>query len=242
MRQNLKDKEYFNVLIHEIKGEINEILEDEKRLIEQQVDYNKKGINIELYSSYYIIVKLQYSRGLPLEDISENFNKVIDCFINTFNLNESYSDGGDVDYADVLEIVSLAILIEEKENLDELIIILKKIQYPDYLISFLLKNHSDKRSKDILLWPKYQSYQTLKEITQSSKEKAETLMKEYLEKHYYTKKNLGESYNSHKTEKGYTFSGYWSWEAGAIVKIMGLDDSSFKDNSYYPYDLVNWKY
>ena len=51
-------------------------------------------------------------------------------------------------------------------------------------------------------------------------------------------KNLGESI---KSDKGYTYSGYKSWKAGAIVKLIGLDETSFKDNPYYPYYLVHWK-
>lgn len=34
--------------------------------------------------------------------------------------------------------------------------------------------------------------------------------------------------------------GYWSFESGALVKILGLDDSSLKEVQYYPYDMVHW--
>ncbi|MDD7379168.1 MAG: DUF1911 domain-containing protein [Lachnospiraceae bacterium] len=37
------------------------------------------------------------------------------------------------------------------------------------------------------------------------------------------------------------YYGYWSFEAGAIAKILNLDDSSLKDVPYYPYDLVHYK-
>lgn len=35
-----------------------------------------------------------------------------------------------------------------------------------------------------------------------------------------------------------TFSGYWAFEVAAIVKIKGLDDSSFRDHKYYPSQLL----
>ncbi len=35
--------------------------------------------------------------------------------------------------------------------------------------------------------------------------------------------------------------GYWSFETAAIVKILGLDDTSLKDNNHYPYDLALYK-
>jgi len=74
----------------------------------------------------------------------------------------------------------------------------------------------------------------LEKIFASNKEDAEQLMKEYLEKYYYTKENLDRDYDPKDS------SGMWSWEAAAIVKVMNLDDSSFKDNQYYPYDLAHW--
>ena len=47
-------------------------------------------------------------------------------------------------------------------------------------------------------------------------------------------------YDSHKSSKN-VYYGYWSFEAGAIAKILNLDDSSLKDVPYYPYDLVRYK-
>ena len=37
------------------------------------------------------------------------------------------------------------------------------------------------------------------------------------------------------------YYGYWSFEAGAIAKILNLDDSNLKNVPYYPYDLVHYK-
>ena len=34
------------------------------------------------------------------------------------------------------------------------------------------------------------------------------------------------------------YCGYWSFESGAICKIMGLTPEDFKDMDYFPYDLV----
>ena len=46
--------------------------------------------------------------------------------------------------------------------------------------------------------------------------------------------------DSHKSSEN-VYYGYWSFEAGAIAKILNLDDSSLKDVPYYPYDLVHYK-
>ncbi|EOS32015.1 hypothetical protein C804_02726 [Lachnospiraceae bacterium A4] len=44
--------------------------------------------------------------------------------------------------------------------------------------------------------------------------------------------------NAHK-EKGYI--GVWSYDAAALAKILGLDDSCFKGKKNYPYDLAHYK-
>jgi len=36
------------------------------------------------------------------------------------------------------------------------------------------------------------------------------------------------------------YLGFWAWEVALIVKFLGIDDSSFKYNDFYPYDLVHF--
>lgn len=75
-----------------------------------------------------------------------------------------------------------------------------------------------------------------KATEQRDKEESAILVKQFLEKDFYHKHmNL---YNSHKS-KANIYCGYWSFEAAAIAKIMGLDDTSFIDNQYYPKELVH---
>ena len=65
-------------------------------------------------------------------------------------------------------------------------------------------------------------------------------LKEYLEKYWYVgHKNMG-WYDIHKAKEK-LYYGYWSFEAGAIAKILNLDDSNLKNVPYYPYDLVHYK-
>ena len=59
-------------------------------------------------------------------------------------------------------------------------------------------------------------------------------MKKYLKGWYNTD---CEVFEAHKSDQK-IYYGYWSFEAGAAVKILGIDDSGLKDIPYYPYDLV----
>lgn len=63
-------------------------------------------------------------------------------------------------------------------------------------------------------------------------------LREYLENIYFTREHLEEEYNTHKKSSN-AYTGHWSFEATAIVKLKGLDDASVKDCPYYPFDLVH---
>ena len=36
------------------------------------------------------------------------------------------------------------------------------------------------------------------------------------------------------------YQGFWAWEVALVVKFFGIDDSSFRDNEFYPHDLVHF--
>ena len=87
-------------------------------------------------------------------------------------------------------------------------------------------------SKD-MLFPK--SFHTLQELVFG--EGGIELLDRYLSKEWYNK-DCG-CYRAHKSRCN-VYYGYWSFDAGAIAKILGLHDDSLKAKRYYPYDLVHY--
>ena len=83
-------------------------------------------------------------------------------------------------------------------------------------------------------------YDCLEEIINAKKSLACGLLKEYLQEKWYDIHKECAWYNSHLSNKN-IYCGYWSFEAGAIAKILKLDDSNLRDIQYYPYDLVHYK-
>ena len=71
-----------------------------------------------------------------------------------------------------------------------------------------------------------------------NREKASKRLQQYIEKEWIKGHNDLDFKNAHK-EPGYV--GLWSFEAAALAKILGLDDSALKDNNHYPYDLAHYK-
>ncbi|MFH6985241.1 PoNe immunity protein domain-containing protein [Marinoscillum luteum] len=68
---------------------------------------------------------------------------------------------------------------------------------------------------------------------------AASLIKGFLNKDWYKGHKDAGWYNSHQSRYD-TYSGYWCFEAAAVTCIMGLDDSSYRDQQYYPKDLVHY--
>ena len=79
-------------------------------------------------------------------------------------------------------------------------------------------------------------YEKFKDFIENSRNPSD--LKQILKKGWYNSRR--ENYDSHN-RSDYTYCGYWSFEAGAIVKLLGIDDTILKDMKYYPYDLVHYK-
>lgn len=78
-------------------------------------------------------------------------------------------------------------------------------------------------------------------INEDDKIICEKLTKTYLEKHWFkTFKNWGgwQTTDVSGLDVNSAFVGFWAFEVAAVVKIKRLDDSSFKDNQFYPDRLV----
>lgn len=244
MRQNFKDKKYYSSLIEEINDEINTILNEKQDFINNGVDYNEEFINLEIFSNQFLIFNLEYTSGKKLEEFVKNFDLILKSYIKSIDPTHDLSDGGDLIYSELLRIVSIGIILESNgfsTQLNDLAQILNKLNFDDKLISSILKNYGFSKISNNLYWPNDTAVKLLTNTLKETNDIAIENLKYYLEKVFYSKENLEDAYDSHKSNRGYTFFGYWSWEAGAIVKIMGLDDSSFKDNLYYPCDLVHFK-
>jgi hypothetical protein len=61
------------------------------------------------------------------------------------------------------------------------------------------------------------------------------IIKQYLTRYWY-KGHAGSGwYGSHKLR---TYSGYWSFDSAAVVKILGLDPAAFEGVDYFPGDVL----
>jgi hypothetical protein len=180
----------------------------------------------------------RYSRGEPTENLRTAYPRVIDA------LSEYQQQAGreaqDFRYIDAyvfaLWIVSIAILLEVGDA--ELRRAMQELdnQGRDALYDRLvaLRVPVDKPATT-LMYPK--PYQPLYEALDAEAEEQTRLIQKFLKQYY---KGMKRTYwhDSH-LGKDSGFFGYWCFELAALVKKLGIDDSAFADNIFYPRDLVH---
>ena len=244
-RDKLSTKDNFLSLIKMQTGFIDEWKND----IEKLKDSEKKGV--QLYSlpnseviqnGYKEILMYEYNNLLATYSAGEDINKILPMYKNIISLMEVAweKENG---YVLLLGIISMGVMLGvDNETFDKLIHIVKENNIKDSLIEYLIQYKEPnwvRETNHFYFNIPYKKIQCILEIYQSNKEEAILRIKKYLTKEWYRGHSDCGWYNIHKINI-YAYSGYWSFESGALVKILGLDDSSLKDCPYYPYDMVHW--
>jgi hypothetical protein len=79
-------------------------------------------------------------------------------------------------------------------------------------------------------------YKTLLDVIDAQAEQRPELMKKFIEGWYKSMKPAA-WYNNDQGGEG-AYYGYWCFEAALVVRLLGIDDSSFRENVYYPGDMA----
>jgi hypothetical protein len=223
-RDKRKDEAYFSMLIHSIQGK-----NDERRKLYLEKENPTKIAYFMVATGLCPEFSQKYSYGETIENLKTIYNQILDYYIASIEEDEVYNV--------TLKVISLRILLDaDREKLHQLYKLIQQCKQNDLIFSSLL--HPVLQTNEVyskLCFKRSRSSLMLEKILVSSKkEDAEILLKEYLEKFWHTKENLDHDYDPKNS------AGLWAWDAAAIVKILKLDDSGFKDNEFYPYDLVHW--
>lgn len=200
MRDQIKDREYFN-----------EFLQEELARITR---FSDKLANGEVKPERQLPVKTKIHELKSWGEVWEPDN---------YNKN--------------LKMISLGVLFEGDIVLaKETKAMLDAANIDDWLLSFLLCSWTDieMENKDVdLIFPKDFSLLQKVVLTHNRRES----LQEYLSCWY--REDCG-CYEAHKSSQK-IYYGYWSFEAGAVAKILNIDDTGMEHVPYYPYDLVHYK-
>ena len=185
--------------------------------------------DIILRNAHQILIS-KYSAGYPVLELIPDYLQGVQFMKKGWN-----TDAG---YVTMLWYLSIGVMLECHKELQQLSILLKEHSVKDKFFSFLVNNTQDYASEKLLWTTPYAGLIEVIELAKTNKEKAVERLQKYLKKEWYKGHSDCGWYNDHKSKWGVHF-GYWSFESGALVKILGLDDSSLQGLPYYPYDMVH---
>ena len=239
MRDSLATEKHLNNMINYMREEIEWSKDSTSRIIAKKSEMGEDTSNamklgsMDLRAFYVSLINSLYSIGAPMDEINELFPAVFETFVGA-------KESG---YADMLWIASIGIMLDAPaQMMNELARITDENNFSDYLLDFLFCSIYPKREKQYkeFLFPV--PYEFLASVIEAeTKDESLHLLQEYLDTLWY-KGHKGEDwYNSHKNMNKSFYDGYWSFESGAIAKILHLEDTGWENQKYYPYDMVHYK-
>lgn len=209
------------------------------------------------YSSLQILI-IKYSYGINKEVLKGDIDNVIDYFDRFWSGDKTkVFDGRDrlelnqyrlEPHIYLVWTLSIAVLLDvEETKFNKLVFKISEDGVKDKVLNFLSSYYSKNYNAKLMeSYEKYfeipRMYLRLKNIIDNNcKEECEKLIREYLKKDWYNSyKKFNGWYNSHLlSPEKLSFAGYWAFEIAAVVKLKGLDDSKFRDNEYYPKDILS---
>lgn len=249
-------------LVHRREYEINNFPpkeEWETRPHKMSTEYHLQQIKLVTFSARLQILIASYSKGDNKESLRSQFSEAVKVMEEVWDkrITKVYHGRQQIEYDQyklnsyihMLQMFSLAILLEvPKDEFDILVNLIDRDHIKDKLIEFMIlsryperRNLKEESYQQYMLIPKLYKklvdiaydFQTEKAISEISN----FLKKEWIKipKKYYINLNLKDIPN-YEVKSG--FVGLWAFEVAAVVKIKGLDDSSFKDNRFYPDRLI----
>ena len=183
----------------------------------------------------YKVIRAKYSLGMSKVEIEKCYYSIIS------SMQESWKKSNG--YVSMVWMLSIGIMLEaEPDILEKLKSLVERDHLNDYLVDFLLQNSTQwgKQTPKFEFPRPYKATQDIISLAQTDKTAAVERLKKYLQKEWYKGHSDLGWHDDHKS-KWNIHTGYWSFESGALVKILGLDDTLLKDQPYYPYDMVHWR-
>lgn len=238
LRDKIKDKFFFDEQIKEL-DDLNNKSKLELKNNEIEAVYIPDVLE-GIFDFNLRKVFCMYSRGDDIGDIKTVYIETIDSYYEAYKADGIRYHGGfsDWDFPHVLAMLCLGILYDiEGEPLEKLLEVIRSIPSKYKIINYFLSYFVEVKQIAIpdKLEPAFKNFNKMIDMSNE-----EILSKKHMDKYLKTwlKHHLrGFLTNTHNDFTN-IYVGYWSFESAAFVKMRGLDDTSFRDNPYYPKDLL----
>nr|WP_314524028.1 PoNe immunity protein domain-containing protein [uncultured Acinetobacter sp.] len=208
------------------------------------------------------LMSLQYSAGGDITFIQELYPYLLhwtEEYAESSHLYNLSSDAGGryvwhislgtEDYWYIaLRLICLGLLTGYADQMDRIMLIIDYTeaspegQEKDGLIERLIAPFVADRGTPPNEARRHLPYRKLIKVFNAEPEHRSALILQYLED-WYEASRREPYYDQHPQtdiNEGFSFFGYWSWEAAAVTWLLGIDDTSYRDHQFYPKDLVDF--
>ncbi len=211
IRDTYKNKSYFDQYIKEQRARI-----DTKLVKLQDASGDRKQKILMSLIGYYIdLLKAEYSNGASKATMKA-------LLVEALKNIEDYKNAT---YDDLLVLLSLNVMLDTQSSIKKLVASNKSTIAKDRLLTYLEDGGKN--------WnggiPLNQHYKLLDDVFTGDPESS---METYV-KNWYESNSDSAWYNRHMSDTN-TYSGYWCFEAAAIVKLLHISDSKLTKYSTYP--------
>lgn len=190
-----------------------------------------------------------YSAGNPLDELRAFYPTVLEYWEVYAKYDRIFDDSPeangrrvphldlyDFSYHQALRLICFGLLLGHSNLLPRLSPILDyENEDSDILIETLMAPFVPGRRPSVT-YTRTLPYKKLQKVFDAAPEKRPPLMAKYLDEWYTASRREG-YYGLHEAPN---FTGYWSYEAAAITWLLEIDDSSYRDKSFYPAELVDY--
>jgi hypothetical protein len=219
-----------------------------------------RGVGLELFSR----LTLHYTAGEPLESLRTQLEQVIAAYERYGELLWAYRKDRNApifefdvidDYCELMQLVGLCFLLHRRDLMPRVAALQDGVDAVgqkgqgmggadwvfEEFVSFAV-GPENRYESETIHWAK--PYEALADALSSADNDAALKDIDRFLKHWY--KDLAGTgwHDSHKPDEAGNqggYYGYWSFEAGAAVLLLGIeDDASLHKYLYYPKDLVAW--
>jgi hypothetical protein len=242
LRDKNKDQAYFNEYIDFNAYAINHRLE---RL--EKLKNDKKSGSVDEMLRYSIgRLIMRYGRGDSLQDINDSVEQTFDIL----KLRKRIFDTVPMDISvklmwehlslerlyEFLTIFSFLVALGSSAEKNKEILGLINNTKEDALLNLFATFVSNSNPNQNVPVRVPNVYGKLATVINSSPSDRASLMKEFMDSWYQLMSPIAWHDNLKGGEGAYF--GYWAFDVALVVMILDIDDASFRDNQYYPKDLV----
>jgi hypothetical protein len=231
-------------------------LEDENAL-DSPVDLSPADRCTDLRLAAYggwIIFQLRYTAGESLTSLADSLENVVVAYEHWVDAldevsDEDYAPPFIMDdlidtYVDYLNILSVAVLLRREDLIGRICALNEGTDFDrvDAVLEELLKFFlPDRPELDYLLW-KNPYHKLLNAIDSDNPDEMAAEMKRYVQTWYASMKGKAHFWGKHeKIKPAFTpYYGYWTMCAAAFTYLYDIDDTSYRHETVYPRDLVNY--